>query len=178
MTADRGQRTEGRGQRTEGGGQRTVDGIQKSHRRHPSSVVCPLLLVVLIFFAGCGKKSPPFLSQRKDVTVRVDQLEGAWQDKTLVLKGLVQGDAALVRTITGCRVYYVWYPQDRPPCEGCPIDMTRFRDITDQRITDGRFECRFPAFREKGICFLMVRIMEKVGLLGPESSRIKLISDR
>jgi hypothetical protein len=80
--------------------------------------------------------------------------------------------------ITGCRVYYVWYSLDQPPCEGCPIEMASFRDITDQIIKNDQFECRLPAFQQKGICFVMVRIMEKEGLLGPESNRIKLISDR
>ncbi|MCD6294762.1 MAG: hypothetical protein J7M20_07530 [Deltaproteobacteria bacterium] len=133
------------------------------------------LAVVLMIFSGCGRKGSPFISQQKDLTVRVDQLEGVWKDKSLALKGLIQGDDASI--ITGCRVHYVWYSLDRPPCEGCPIDMTNFRDITDQIISDDRFECRLPAFRQKGICFVMVRIMEKGGRLGPASGRIKLISN-
>lgn len=133
--------------------------------------------VVLMIFFGCGRKGPPFLSQEKDVTARVDQLEGVWKDRSLILKGVVQGDDEALSLIAGCRVYYVWYSLDRPPCEGCPIDMTNFRDITDQIISDDQFECRLPAFKQKGICFVMVRIMEKEGRLGPASSRIKLISD-
>ena len=133
--------------------------------------------VVLMIFFGCGRKGPPFISEQKDLTVRVDQLEGAWKDKSLELKGLVQGDDTSLVLITGCRVYYVWYSLDRPPCEGCPIEMKNFRDITDQIISDEQFECRLPAFKQKGICFIMVRIMEKGGHLGPASSRIKLISD-
>ena len=133
--------------------------------------------VVLMIFFGCGRKGPPFISEQKDLTVKVDQLEGAWKDKSLELKGLVQGDDTSLVLITGCRVYYVWYSLDRPPCEGCPIEMKNFRDITDQIISDDQFECRLPAFKQKGICFVMVRIMEKGGRLGPPSGRIKLISD-
>ena len=133
--------------------------------------------VVLMIFFGCGRKGPPFISEQKDLTVKVDQLEGAWKDKSLELKGLVQGDDTSLVLITGCRVYYVWYSLDRPPCEGCPIEMRNFRDITDQIISDDQFECRLPAFKQKGICFVMVRIMEKGGRLGPPSGRIKLISD-
>jgi len=135
------------------------------------------LAVVLMVFSGCGRKGPPFISEQKDYNVRVDQLEGAWKDKSLALKGLIQGDDASLAIITGCRVYYVWYSLDRPPCEGCPIDMTRFRDITGRIISEDQFECRLPAFKQKGICFVMVRIMEKEGRLGPASGRIKLISD-
>ena len=135
------------------------------------------LAVVLMIFSGCGRKGPPFLSEQKDLTVRVDQLEGTWKDKFLVLKGLIQGDDTSLALITGCRVYYVWYSLDRPPCDGCPIEMNNFRDITDQIISDGQFECRLPAFKQKGICFVMVRIMEKEGSLGPASSRIKVISN-
>jgi hypothetical protein len=164
---------------TEDGGQSAVGGSQPQltvgPRRRPSSVVRRLFLAfVLLFSAGCGVKGPPFIAQQKALTVRVDQLEGAWKDKSLVLKGLVQGDDASLALITGCRVYYVWYSLDRLPCEGCPIDMTNFRDITDQIISDDQFECRLPAFKQKGICFVMVRIMDKEGRLGPASGRIKM----
>lgn len=133
--------------------------------------------VVLMIFSGCGRKGPPFLSEQKDYNVRVDQLEGAWKDKSLALNGVIQGEDASLALIAGCRVYYAWYSLDRPPCEGCPIDMTNFRDITGRIIRDDQFECGLPAFKQKGICFVMVRIMEKGGRLGPASGRIKLISD-
>lgn len=136
------------------------------------------LAFLCILFSGCGRKSPPFLSAQRNVTVRLDQLQGAWMKQSLALKGLIQGDSASRSFIAGCRVYYVWYPLDEPPCEGCPIDMASFRDISDQIIKNDQFECRLPAFKQKGICFVMVRLMEKEGLLGPESNRIKLISDR
>ncbi len=149
----------------------------ESLRRAPTKWLV-FLAFLLIFFVGCGRKSPPFLSGQKKVTVGVDQLQGDWMKQSLVLKGLIRGDKPSRSLITGCRVYYVWYPLDQPPCEGCPIDMASFRDITDQTIKNDQFECRLPAFKQKGICFVMVRIMEKEGLLGPESNRIKLISDR
>ena len=133
--------------------------------------------VILMIFSGCGVKGDPFLTKGKVLTVRVDQLEGAWEDRSLVLKGLIQGDDKSPSLITACRVYYVWYAMDRPPCEGCPIEMKNFRDITDPIVTDGQFECQLPVFRQKGICFMAVRLMAKEGLLGPSSGRIKLISD-
>ena len=131
-----------------------------------------------MFFSGCGKKAPPFLPQKEDFRVKVDQLEGAWEDRSVILKGVViQGDDESSPLITGCRVYYVWHPLDRPPCEGCPVEMTRFRVITSKMINDNQFKCRMPAFKQKGICFIMVRITEKEGRLGPASDRIKLISE-
>jgi hypothetical protein len=130
-----------------------------------------------MLFSGCGVKGSPFIAQQKVLTVKVDQLEGAWEDKSLVLKGLVQGDNDSLTLITGCRVYYVWYSPDRPPCEGCPIEMKNFRDVTGQIISDHQFECRLPAFKQEGLCFVMVRLMEKEGRPGPSSDRIKLISD-
>ena len=178
MTDDRGQMTDDRGQRTEGRGQRAGCGSQKSPRRRPSSVVCLLLLAFnLMIFSGCGRKAPPFLPQEKDFGVRVDQLEGAWEDGSVILKGVIKGDDETSSLITGCRVYYVWYPLDAPPCEGCPIEMKNFRDITSRIINDHQFECPLPAFKQKGVCFIMVRIMAKEGRLGPVSDRIKLISD-
>ena len=109
--------------------------------------------------------------------VRVDQMEGAWEDGSVILTGVVQVDDEVLSLITGCRVYYVWYPLERPPCEGCPIEMKSFRDVTGRIIDDRQFECRLPAFKQKGVCFVMVRIMEKEGRLGPVSDRIKLISE-
>lgn len=167
--------TDDRGQRAEGGSQPQLNvGL----RRRPSSVVCSLsVAVILMLFSGCGVKGDPFITEQKVLTFKVDQLEGAWEDKSLVLKGLVQGDNDSLSLITGCRVYYVWYSLDRPPCEGCPIEMKKFRDITGGIISDHQFECRLPAFKQKGICFVMVRLMEKESRPGPSSSRIKLISD-
>jgi hypothetical protein len=130
-----------------------------------------------MFFSGCGVKGDPFLTEQKVLTAKVDQLEGGWEDKSLVLKGVAQGDNDSLSLITGCRVYYVWYSLERPPCEGCPIEMKHFRDMTGQIISDYQFECRLPAFKQKGICFVLVRLMEKDGRLGPSSGRIKLISD-
>ncbi len=109
--------------------------------------------------------------------VRVDQMEGAWEDGSVILRGVVQVDDEVLSLITGCRVYYVWYPPEQPPCEGCPIEMKSFRDVTGRIIDDRQFECRLPAFKQKGVCFVTVRIMEKEGRLGPASDRIKLISE-
>ncbi len=103
-------------------------------------------------------------------------MAGTFEDDSLSLKGIVQGDDESLSRLTGCRVYYVWYPLDAPPCEGCPIQMKNYRDVTDFVVEDNRFKCVLPAFDEKGICFVMVRLMDKEGRLGPESNRIKLIS--
>lgn len=166
---------ESSGQRTEGGSQPPLN---VGPRRRLSFVVRLLLpAVILMIFSGCGVKGSPFIAEQKDLTVKVDQLEGAWEDKSLVLKGLVQGDDDSIPLITGCRVYYVWYSPDRPPCEGCPIEMKNFRDLTGQIISDNQFECQLPAFKQKGICYIMVRLLEKEGRPGPSSGRIKLISD-
>ena len=172
MTESRGQGSDDRKQRMEGE-------IQKSLCRRPSSMVCYLFLAFfMVFSIGCGRKGPPFIPEQTPFGASVHQLQGNWKDKSLALEGLVQGDDASLSRATGCRVYYVWYPPEAPPCEGCPIEMKSYRDVTDDIISDGKFECLVPVFREKGICFVMVRLMEKEGRLGPESNRIKLISDR
>ena len=177
MTDYRQQGAGGRVQGAESGKQKTLRPLS-SVLCHPFSVVCSLsVAVILMIFSGCGVKGAPFLTEQKVLTVKVDQMEGAWEDKSLALKGVVQGDDDSLSPITGCRVYYVWYSPDRPPCEGCPIEMKNFRDVTGRIITDHKFECRLPAFKQKGLCFVMVRLMEKEGRLGPSSNRIKLISD-
>ena len=171
MTENWGQGPGDRKQRVEGE-------IQKPFRRRPSSVGCHLFLVFLmIFILGCGRKGPPFIPAQQPFRVGIHQLRGNWKDKSLALEGLVQGDKASLSQTTGCRIYYVWYSLATPPCEGCPIEMESYRDVTGDIISDGKFECLVPVFREKGICFVMVRLMEKEGRLGPESNRIKLISE-
>ena len=171
--------TENRGQGPDDRKQRVKGEVQKSFRCRPLSVVCRLFLAFFIVFSiGCGRKGPPFISEQKPFKAGIHQLQGNWKDKSLALDGLVEEDDASLSRATGCRVYYVWYSLDAPPCEGCPIEMKSYRDVTGNIISDGRFQCLVPAFREKGICFVMVRLMEKEGRLGPESNRIKLISDR
>jgi len=132
---------------------------------------------LIVFSIGCGRKAPPFIPEQKPFKASIHQLQGVWKDESLALKGLVQGDDASPSRTTGCRIYYVWYSLEAPPCEGCPIEMKNYRDVTGKIISDGQFECLVPGFREKGICFVMVRLMEKEGRLGPESNRIKLISE-
>jgi hypothetical protein len=163
-------------QRAEGSGQGAGDG--RFFRWPMSFIHCPLLLaVILMLFSACGVKGEPFLTEQKVLTVKVEQLRGVWDDKDLALNGLVQGGDDSLSLITGCRVHYIWYSSDQPPCEGCPIEMTSFRDISGQIISDGQFSCELPLFQQKGICFVTVRLMGKAGLQGPSSSRIKLISD-
>ena len=144
--------------------------------RIPTYLLAYLVLSVMLF-SGCGKKAPPFPPRKMDFRVKVDQLEGAWEDNAVILKGVVQGEEGLSPLITGCRVYYVWYSLDRPPCEGCPIEMAKFRAVTGNVTDDHQFKCRMTAFKQKGICFIMVRISGKEGVLGPASDRIKLISE-
>ncbi|EFK11917.1 conserved hypothetical protein [delta proteobacterium NaphS2] len=172
MTKNRGQGPGARNQRVEGE-------IQRPSRRRSSSVACHLFLAfVMIFIIGCGRKGPPFIPAQKPFKAAIHQLRGNWKDESLALEGLIQGDKASLSRITGCRVYYVWYPLAAPPCEGCPVEMKNYRDVAGNIINDGQFQCLVPVFREKGVCFVMVRPMEKDGRLGPESNRIKLISDK
>ncbi len=140
-------------------------------------VVCFTLVVLFVVLCtGCGRKSPPFIPEQKPFVLRVETLEGAFLEKGLRLGGQVQGDDESLSRIAGCRVYYVWYPMDAPPCEGCPIEMKNYRDIMDRIIDHGRFSCFLPGFKQKGICYVTVRLMEKGERLGPKSNRIKLIS--
>ena len=170
--------TENRGQGPDDRKQRVAGESRKFFRRRPLSVGCYLFLAFLmVFSSGCGRKASPFVTAQKPFEAGIHQLQGNWKDKSLSLEGLVEEDDASLSRATGCRVYYVWYSPEAPPCEGCPIEMKSYRDVTGDIISDGRFQCLVPVFREKGICFIMVRLMEKEGRLGPESNRIKLISD-
>jgi len=127
----------------------------------------------MVLLPGCGKKGPPCLSKVK-LSLRVDQLKGEWKNGRVLLKGYVRGENNVISRVTGCRVYHAWYPMDSPPCEGCPIQMTGFKEINEQVVSGDRFNCEVPGVKKKGIHFFEVRLIGRDGAVGPTSDRVKL----
>lgn len=131
-----------------------------------------LSAVFMVLFPACGKKAPPFLPEKK-LTVKVDQLAGKWVDGQIRLEGTIEGGDK-GSDITGCKIYHAWYPEDDPPCEGCPIEMALFTGAVDTKVSGDRFTCDIPAAKKKGIWFIEVRLTDSHGAVGPPSERIRL----
>lgn len=141
--------------------------------RIPLRVLWLLLAsVFMVCWSGCGKKGPPFLPER-ELGAKVDQLTSQWIDGHLRLEGTI-GGGDRGSDVTGSRVYHAWYPEEHPPCEGCPIEMTVFTDTVKTTVSGDRFTCDVPVTEKKGIWFLEVRLTGSRGAVGPPSERIRV----
>ena len=147
--------------------------------KQSQGVVLILLLAVFFAPAACGKKDPPFLPAR-DMPFKVEKLKAACKNGVCHLKGTVvdsQGRVMDMSDIEGCRIYHACYALDNPPCEGCPIDYRKFKEITAEVTTEGEFSCRAPGKKGKGIHFFKIRLIGQKGEIGPFSDRAKLVID-
>ncbi len=144
--------------------------------RLPVFLLAALAAVFMMLLPGCGKKGPPFLPEKKLVT-KVDRLTGKWENGKVRLEGYIEGDDKRKSDVTGCRIYRVWYPVDNPPCEGCPIEMSGFKEIKEKVGSDGRFNCEVLDVEKKGIWFFEVRLIGSHGAIGPPSERVKVMID-
>lgn len=136
-----------------------------------------IFLVIIFSCGGCGRKGPPFVPVM-EVTSWVEELQGEIKDGVLVLRGRlspVPDRDGTVSHFRGCAVYHVRYPQDNPPCEGCPIKFSGYEEIGAEVIKDGKFRCEIPAIKRKGVHFFKVGLIGPKGAVGPLSNRAKLI---
>jgi len=142
--------------------------------RRISAILLVLLFsaILLALFPACGKKGPPFLPEKK-LAARVEGLTGKWVDGMIRLEGSIEGDDRGLG-ITGCTVYQAWYPVDKPPCEGCPVEMVGVTEGVQPTIAKDLFVCDIPVTETKGIWFLEVRLTGSDGAVGPPSARISL----
>ena len=144
--------------------------------RIPVFLLIVFAAVLMVLFPGCGKKGPPFLPQHK-LNSKVDRLSGKWKDGHVVLDGYVPGEDKKRSDVTGCRIYHAWYSAENLPCEGCPIEMSGFKEINNKIISGDRFNCDIPGIEKRGIWFFEVRLVGKGGALGPPSERVKVTID-
>jgi len=142
-------------------------------KRIPVRFLIFVSAILISLSPACGKKAPPFVPEKK-LTAKVDRLTGTWKNGEVRLEGYIADDDKRRSDVSGCRVYHAWYPAQHPPCEGCPIEMTGFKEITDARVSGDRFVCDIPGVEKKGLWFFEVRLIGGSGAVGPPSERIKL----
>jgi hypothetical protein len=136
-------------------------------------------LGLILILLACGKKGPPFLPDGS-MALRIEDLRGEWEDGNAVLKGSITAPSSKEKTlqdVTGYRVYHAWYPLERPPCDGCPVEYQWLRDMERAEIRGDRFSCQIPGIKRKGIHFFEVRLVGRRGAVGPRSNRIRLVVD-
>jgi hypothetical protein len=125
---------------------------------------------------ACGEKKPPFLPE-VSIPLKVKGLQGKWEKGTVTFTGEIvptPKEKEYTREVTGCRIYYARYPVDRPPCEGCPIDYTGYKEIEGGVVKERRFHCQVPFKRKEGVYFFQIRLIGPKGAIGPPSERVKL----
>jgi predicted small lipoprotein YifL len=132
-----------------------------------------LLALFMVLLPACGKKGPPFLSEKK-LTAKVVRLTGKWVDDQIRLAGSIERDDREAKPV-GCTIYHAWYPLDHPPCDGCPIKMTVFKGAVETTISKDRFLCLIPEAKKKAIWFFEVRLTDSRGTVGPLSERVKVV---
>jgi len=138
-----------------------------------------LVIFCLVFLAllACGKKGPPFLPE-SNIPFRVQDLTAEWKNGTVFLRGRVaafRGQNRDGSQVKGCRVYHAWYALEKPPCDGCPVNYSGYREINDEVLRGEDFFCELTVNTKKGIHFFEVRLVGKSEAVGPPSNRIKLI---
>jgi hypothetical protein len=135
-----------------------------------------VLLTIRVFclpLFSCGKKAAPFLPV-KGANPRVTGLQGEWKGDYVLLTGQIQDSSGAGGSIEGCRVYYAIYPQDQPPCEGCPIEYKGFQIFGKEVMTPTGFACKMPGIERENIYYFEVRVMGPKGSLGPPSNRVRV----
>lgn len=143
--------------------------------------VMPLIMVfiasaIFLCLCGCGKKAPPFLPG-KIFSGKVVNLQGDYQDGMIILKGEIKGqdETEKVETlVSGCRVYYVQYPLDNPPCTNCPIEYHDQQRFGAEVVTKEGFFCKIQDVQGERVYFLKVLLIGPDGSMGPPSERVEV----
>ncbi len=141
--------------------------------------LCVLLLGIFSLPAGCGKKAPPSLTKTKDkVSLQVEGLKALKVGDQIQLTGRVtvsEGHRLSPTDVSTCRVFHVRYPVDSPPCEGCPIPFTVYKELRPDLAGNEGFVCDTGQKKNAGIHYFMVQLVDMEGRAGPPSNTAKLL---
>ncbi len=135
-----------------------------------------VLGLVFLALVACGKKGPPFLPE-SNMSYRVQGLTVEQKNGTFFFRGRIAalgGQKSAGSQVKGCRVYHTWYDLEKPPCDGCPVDYSGYREINDEVLRGEDFFCELTLNKKRGIHFFEVRLIGQSGAAGPPSNRIKL----
>ena len=136
-----------------------------------------VLGVCFLILMACGKKGPPFLPE-SNVSLKVEQLKGKWENGAVILTGRVQLPQEQKKgttDITGCIVHHALYAFETPPCDGCPVEYRDKREIRAEVVKGDEFRCEIPEIKRGGIHFFKVYLVSRKGGSGPSSNRLKLV---
>jgi hypothetical protein len=119
---------------------------------------------------ACGKKADPLLPQ-KEVSAKVTDLRGEWEEGNILLRGEIRGP----RDVQGARVYYAQFPLEAPPCEGCPIEYQGYQSVGAEAVMEEGFLCTIPARVQRQVYFFRVNLIGAGGRMGPPSETVKVV---
>lgn len=138
----------------------------------PLWVVSLLVLGCILVASGCGRKGAPFLPQ-KSFDVAVLDLRGESVDGSVELRGRIS-HPEMREMVTGCRVFYVDFPQGQSPCEGCPVEFKGYHGLGPEVVVDQGFFCRVPGKGRGTVSLFQVRLAGPGGVLGPPSGTVRV----
>lgn len=134
------------------------------------------LLLLLPVGAGCGRKGPPTWTAGP-FPLRVEHLAAVGSGGRAVLKGEIvvpEGQDPMLNDISAIRLYHTWYPEEAPPCEGCPIDYPGY-EMHPLRALDGRTFSLEVSLKQKALHYFEVRLVGTGGQIGLPSNRAKVL---
>jgi hypothetical protein len=142
----------------------------------PRLLVFLSIPVIFLVFAACGKKAPPFLSERVFST-GVSHLTGEWNKGEILLKGSIlpspeSGEPA--NLVKGARVYYAQYSPEEAPCAECPVTFHEYEIFDQEVIVKGDFLCPMPANERGHVYFYRVHLIGAEGAVGPPSNTVRI----
>ena len=132
------------------------------------------LSLSVLCYGACGKKGPPFIPE-KSFPLRVEALKGIAENGSVILTGVVPGAEAGSLDVAGCTIYHSRYSLDAPPCDGCPVNLTKLKTLRGAVLSGDRLRCEIPEIDQAGIHFIRVRLVDVEGIEGPPSEQIKLV---
>jgi len=134
------------------------------------------MVAAVILMAACGKKGPPLLPDA-GFPFRVSPAGVSWSGTAFQLNGgVVKIDKSSgTWEISGCHIYHAYYPPDRPPCEGCPVDYRLFAEAGPETVSGDRFSWRMSGKGEAGVHYFKIRLLGPEGEAGPFSDEAKVM---
>ena len=143
---------------------------------NPRLLVFLFIPLIFLVISACGKKAPPFLSERS-FSIGVSHLTGEWDKGEILLKGPVlpslesRGTANLVK---GARVYYAQYSPEEAPCAECPVAFHEYEVFDQEVIIGGDFLCLMPDNEQGKVYFFRVHLIGAEGTMGPPSNTVRI----
>jgi len=132
-----------------------------------------LLPAIALISAACGKKAPP-VPPPPSFTAAVRNVHARVEDGFVVLEGETYGKLHDLEMVSGCVVHYARYAPGQKPCQGCPLDYRKVKNVVDVVAGPDGFSGRVPWSVDKGFHYFRVGLLGPGGKSGPPSASVSI----